>query len=80
MVLFYFDDIFFIHKDTLVVIDALVSIYVMKQGSMGTPDCYLGDNIKNVQTQGIKVIWATHSGDYYKASIANLYKTLTDDG
>ena len=34
MVLFYIDYILCIHKDTLVAIDALESIYVMKQGSM----------------------------------------------
>ena len=79
MVLVYVDDILCIHKDTLVVIDAMASIYIMKQGSMGPPDRYLGVNIKKVQTQDVNVMWATHNGDYCKAEIANLEKTLTDD-
>lgn len=50
MVLVYVDDILCIYKDTSVVIDALASIYVMKEGSMGPPDRYLGANIEKVQT------------------------------
>ena len=38
MVLVYVDDIFCIHKDASVVIDALASIYVMEQGLMEPPD------------------------------------------
>ena len=48
MVLVYIDDILCIHKDTSVVIDSLSSIYVMKQGSMGPPDRYLGANVDKV--------------------------------
>ena len=69
-----------IHKDTLVVIDALASIYVMKQGSMGPPDRYLGANIEKLQTQDSKVMWATHSRDYCNLVITNMEKTLTYDG
>jgi hypothetical protein len=69
-----------LHKDTSVVIDALASICVMKEGSMGPPDRYLGANIDKVQTQDGKVMWTMHSGDYCKAAIANLEKTLTADG
>ena len=57
----------------LVVIYALESIYVMKQGSMGPPEQCLG-------AQDGKVMWATHSRDCCKAEIANLEKTLTADG
>ena len=39
MVLVYVCDILCIYKDTSVVIDALASNYVMKQESMGPPDC-----------------------------------------
>ena len=42
MILVYVDDILFIHKDTVVVIDTLASVYVIKQGSMGLTDHYLG--------------------------------------
>ena len=79
-VLVYIDDILCIHKDTLVVIDALVSIYIMKEVRMGPPDRYLGSNTKKMQTQDGKVMWATHSRDYCKAVIANTEKTLMDDG
>ena len=57
MALVYIDDILCIHKDMPFVIDALESIYVMKQGSMGPPDGYLGANIEKVQTQHGKVVW-----------------------
>ena len=67
MVLVYVDDILCIYKDTLVVIYALVSIYFMKQGSMGPPDRYLGENVRKVQTQDGKFMWDIHSGDYCKA-------------
>ena len=80
MVLVYVDYILCIHKDTSVVIYALVIICVMKQGSMVPPYRYLGANIDKVQTQYGKFIWATHSGDYCKAEIANIEKTLTDNG
>ena len=64
----------------MVVIDALKSIYVMKQGSMVPPDCYLGANIKKVQTKDGMNMGATHNRDYCKAAIANMEKTLMDDG
>ena len=51
MVLVYIDDILCIHKDTLVVVNALESIYVMKQGIMGPPYRYLGENIEKAQIQ-----------------------------
>ena len=69
MVLIYVDYIFFIHKDTWVINDALVSIYFMKHGNMVPPTRYLGANIENVQTQDGKVLWETHSGDYCKVEI-----------
>ena len=50
MVLVYVDYIFCIHNDASVVIDALASIYFMKQGIMGPPGRYLGANIEKVQT------------------------------
>ena len=80
IILVYVDDIFYIHKDTSVVVDALASINVMKQGRMGPPDRYLGDNTKKVQTQEGNVMWATNRGDYCKSEIENPEKTLTDDG
>ena len=80
MVLVYDDDILCTHKDKLVVIDSLTSIYMMKQGIMGPPYHYLGSNIKKVQTQEGKDLWATHRGDYCEAVIANMENTLTDDG
>jgi len=82
MVLVYVDDILCsIHKETSVVIDTLASIYVIKKGSIGPPHHFLGKKIEKVQTQVVvKGIWATHSGDYCKAAITNLEKTLTADG
>ena len=80
MVLVYVDDICFIQKDTSVVIDALASIYVTKQETMGPPDRYLVANTEKLQTQDGKVMWETHRRDYFKASIENMEKTLTADG
>ena len=79
IVLVYGDDILCTHKDALVVIDALTSIYVMEQGSMGPPERYLGSNIEKVQTQDGKVMWANHSGDYCKSAIVYMEKTLAAD-
>ena len=64
MVLVYADDILCIHKDKLIVIDALACICVMKQLSIGLPDRYLGSNTNKVQTQDGEVRWATHNRDY----------------
>ena len=69
MVLVYIDAILCINKDTSVVIDYMASIYVMKQGSMGPSDRYLGANIENLQTQYGKVMWAIHRRDYCKVVI-----------
>ena len=80
MLLVYVDDILCFHKDMPVVIYSLASIYALKQGSMGPPDRYLGENIYRVQTNDGKVVWETHSEDYYKAAIENLDKTLKADG
>ena len=64
MVLVYVDDIVCIHKDMLVVIDALASSCVMKQLIIGLPDRYLVSNTEKVQTQDGEVRWATHNRDY----------------
>ena len=80
MVLVYVNDIFCILKDTLVVIDAMEIIYVMKEGSMGPPDSYLEENTEKTHTQDSKVMWATHIGDYFKTAIENMEKTLKADG
>ena len=47
---------------------------------MGPPYRYLGTNIEKVYNQEDKVIWATHNIYYCNSEIANLEKTLTDDG
>ena len=80
MVLVYVDDILCIHKDTSVIIDALESIYVMREGSMGPSYRYLGAKIERVQKQDGKVMWETHMKDHFKVAIVNLDKTITSDG
>ena len=49
MVLVYVDDILCIYKHMLVVIDALPSIYFMRQGNM--PDRYFGEEIEKMKNQ-----------------------------
>ena len=75
----YVDDILCIYKDTTVLIDALASINVMKQGSMGLTDHYLGASIEKVKMQDDKVMWETHSGDCCKVEISNMENTLAAD-
>ena len=47
---------------------------------MGPPDRYLGANIEKAQNENDSVMWATHSADYCKADIANMYKTQNTYG
>ena len=50
MLFIYVDDILVVLNDTYTDIDYLAKNYVLKEGRMGPPDWYLGDNIKKVQT------------------------------
>ena len=80
MVLVYVDYIFCIHKDTLVVNDAITIIYVIKQGSMGPLTHYLGESSRRCRRSMIMLCGRPHSGYHCKAAIANLEKTLSADG
>ena len=80
ILLVYVDDILCIYKHTLVVIDALTSIYFMRQGNMVLPDRYFGEEIEKMKNQDGNVMWANHRRYYCKAEFENLENNLTDDG
>jgi hypothetical protein len=78
MILVYVDDVLHAHHDTKPVMQAIDSIYRLKEEA-DVPDRYLGANIDRVVVDGT-VRFTMSSRDYIASSVANVEKTLIADG
>ena len=56
-VLVYVDDVLHLHHDPDTFTNRLAEVYRLKDGSVGEPKKYLGDNIENVQLYDGSVAW-----------------------
>ena len=76
----YVDDVLQLHHDPDTFMNRLEEVYRLKDGSVGEPDRYLGDNIKKVQLYDGSVAWSMTSREYVTNAIQNLEDTLARDG
>ena len=60
--------------------ETLGTIYQLKPGSVGPPDCYLGGNVRKFQLEAGTMEWFMSANDYVKAACANVVTTLEKDG
>lgn len=77
MILVYVDDILHISHDTKPLMDAIGNIYRLKEGSVGTPERYLGATISQYQLSDGRSAWAMSAREYLKAAIDTLETNLT---
>ena len=78
MILVYVDDVLHAHHEPQTVMNAIDSIYRLKEEA-DVPDRYLGANIERVVVDG-EVRFAMSSKDYITSAVANVEKTLAADG
>jgi hypothetical protein len=63
MLLVYVDDVLAISHELKILIDAIGEYDKVKPGSDKEPDIYLGANVKKVQMQNGREVWATSPHD-----------------
>ena len=78
-VLVYINDVINLHHDNATFINCLSEVYRLKDGNVGEPNRYLGDNIEKVQLDDSSVAYSMTSREYVKNSILNLEYTLARD-
>jgi hypothetical protein len=60
--------------------DAIASLYRLKEGSIGEPKQYLGANIDKYQLPDGRECWSMTGHDYVKNAIKNVEATLEKEG
>ena len=78
--LIFVDDILNISHDTKATMETLGTIYQLKHGSVGPPDCYLGGNVGKFQLEDGIMAWFMSANDYVKSACANVVTMLEKDG
>ena len=79
-VLIFVQDILNISHDTKATTEILGTIYQLKPGIVGPPDCYLGGNVGNFQHEDGTMAWFMSENDYVKAACTNFVTMLEKDG
>jgi hypothetical protein len=79
MLFVFVNDILALGHEAKDVIEEIMKFYKAKDGSMKTPDIYLGSNVMKVQIgYGCKV-WATSSIEFVKNAIVVVQHLLDED-
>ena len=79
-VLIFVEDIINISHDTKATMEKLGTLYQLKPGIVGPPDCYLGGNVGNFQHEDGTMAWFMSANDYVKAACANFVTMIENDG
>jgi hypothetical protein len=72
MILVYIDDILCISKDTQRIMNHILKIHRLKEGSIKAPDRYLGANIGLWTMEGGRRAWSMSAKSYIKSAVSNL--------
>jgi hypothetical protein len=80
MVLVYVDDIMVLSHDTKPTMDAIASLYKLKEGSVGEPTQYLGANVGKYQLPDGRECWSMSGRDYVKNAVKNVETMLEKEG
>ena len=78
--LIFVGNILNISHDTKATMETLGTLYQLKPGSVGPPDCYLGGNFGKFQLEDGTMSWFMSANDYVKAACANVVTMLEKDG
>jgi len=71
-ILFWVDDALCIHHSARTELERLDKYFMMKPGSIGNPDMYLGAKIKKTQLENGVWAWAQSSSKYINESVNNI--------
>ena len=80
MVLVYVDDIMVLLHEPKQTMDAIASLYRLKEGSIGEPKIYLGANISKYQLPDGRECWSMTGRDYVKNAVKNVETTSEKEG
>jgi hypothetical protein len=80
MVLVYVDDIMVLSHEPKQTMDAIASLYRLKEDSIGEPKMYLGANISKYQLPDGRECWSMTGRDYVKNAVKNVESTLEKEG
>ena len=75
-VLIYVDDILCIDEDATSVLKELDKYFMMKPGSIGDPDLYLGAKLRKVQLNNGVFAWAFSASIYAHEAVRNVERFL----
>ena len=78
-VLIFVENIINISHDTKATMEKLGTLYHLKPGSVGPPDCYLGGNVGKFQLEDGNMAWFMSANEYVKADCANVVTMLEKD-
>ena len=78
--LIFVEDILNIPHDTKAIMETLGTLYQLKPGSVGPPDCYLGVNVGKFQLEDRTMASFMSANDYVKAACANVVTMIEKDG
>jgi hypothetical protein len=78
--LIYVDDIMVLLHDTKPTMDAIASLYRLKEDSIGQPTRYLGANIGKFQLPDGHESWSMSGRDYVKSAVKNVETILAKEG
>jgi Reverse transcriptase (RNA-dependent DNA polymerase) len=71
-VLLYVDDILCIHHDAVSVLNEMDWYFLMKPGSIGDPDVYLGAKLQQTVLSNGVVAWGMSSSKYVQEAVKNV--------
>jgi hypothetical protein len=78
-ILLYVDDCLCIHHDPKTELEKLDKYFMMKPGSIGDPDMYLGAKVRRVQLENGVWAWAASSSKYVQQAVNNLKSYLSEN-
>ena len=80
MLFVYVDDICSVSHRAREVISEITAVYKEKEGSIKSPDIYLGANIGKLQTPDGRKVWCSSPRDYVKNAIKTVERLFEEDG
>ena len=78
-VLLYVEDSLAISHDAMAALDRMDKLFMMKKGSIGDPDIYLGAKLRKVQLDNGVFAWGMSPEKYVQEAVRNVEEHLTKE-
>ena len=78
-VLLYVDNNLAISHDDMYVLDRMDKFFMMKKGSIGDPEIYLGEKLQKVPLDNGVFAWGMSPAKYVQEAVRNLEEHLTKE-